>query len=143
MDGPIIVYVRICVDPFGRPWLANYDYFEPKKWVFLIIFKRILRSIWDLGIMSFDSPKNVVILVFGNILRFPRVNLAQKWTKTVNFWYILFVSKHLVLKYCSYTGIPLVQVSTYSGCIWWKKGQETPKKGLFDGCCTATKAFEN
>ena len=48
---------------------------------------------WDLGLVSSDSPKDVVsgkIKVFGNIFFFPGVNWAPKWTKTVNFGYVPF-----------------------------------------------------
>ena len=64
---------------------------------FLIIFIIILRFIWDLGLLSFDSPKVVVsgkILVFGNIFNFLGLNWAQKWTKTENFGCVPFVLKH-------------------------------------------------
>ena len=47
-----------------------------------------------------DSGKN---LVFGNLLGFPEVNWDQKWTKIVNFGYVPFPLKHLVLKECSNT----------------------------------------
>ena len=55
--------------------------FLPPKWIFLINFIRILWFIWDLVLVLFDSHKDVVlrkILVFGNILGFPRINWAQK-----------------------------------------------------------------
>ena len=59
-----------------------------------------------LGLVSSDSPKDVESgqnLVFGKILSFPRANWAQKWTKTENFGYALFVLKHLIWKRCSHT----------------------------------------
>ena len=43
--------------------------------------------IWDLGLVLFDSHKDVIsgkILVFGNILDFVGLNWTQKWIKTVN-----------------------------------------------------------
>ena len=51
--------------------------------------------------MLFDSPKDVVfrkILFFGNILCFPVVNWVQKWTKTVNFGYVPFPLKVIILE---------------------------------------------
>ena len=74
---------------------------------YLINFTRILQFIWDLGLVLFDSPEDVVSggknLVFGNILTFLEVNGAQKWTKTIKFGYVLFPIKHLILKDCSET----------------------------------------
>ena len=61
---------------------------------------------WDLGLVSSDSPKDVVsgkIKAFGNILCFPGVNWAQIWTKTQNFGYVPFPLKDINLKSSSYT----------------------------------------
>ena len=63
---------------------------------------------WDLGLVSSDSPKDVVsgkIKAFGNILCFPGVNWAQKWTNTQNFGYVPFPLKDKILKQCSYSVI--------------------------------------
>ena len=60
---------------------------------------------WDLGLVLCDIPKDLVsgkILVFGNILCFPGVNWAQKWTKTVNFGYVSFPLKDRILEHCSH-----------------------------------------
>ena len=65
---------------------------------------------WDLGIMSSDSPKDVVsgkIKVFVNILCFPGVNWAQKRTETQNFGYVLFLLKDISFKDYSYGVIGL------------------------------------
>ena len=81
-------YVRISVLPLDWPQGGNLGPFWAQKMFFLIIFIRILRFIWDLGLVSFDSPKGAVsgkILVFGNIFCFLRVNWAQNWTKNANF----------------------------------------------------------
>ena len=54
---------------------------------FLINFIKILWFIWDLVFVLFDSRKDLVSgksLVFGNILGFPVINWAQKWTQTFN-----------------------------------------------------------
>ena len=51
--------------------------------------------------MLFDSPENVVfgeILVFANLFDFAAVDMAQKWTKTVNFGYVPFEEKLRILK---------------------------------------------
>ena len=64
----------------------------------------------DLGLVSLDSPKDVVsgkILVFGNILCFPGVDWAQKCTKTVDFGYVPFPLKDNLFKDCSYSVIAL------------------------------------
>ena len=56
---------------------------------------------WDLGLVLFDSHKDVVsgkFLFFGNILGFPGVNCAQKWTKSINFGYVPFPLQRLILK---------------------------------------------
>ena len=58
-------------------------------------------------------------LVFGNILGFLKENWAQKWTKTINFGYVLFPFKHLILKGCSETVFVLWK--TYL----WLEFQET------------------
>ena len=55
----------------------------------------------DLGLVSSDSPKDVVfgkIKVFSNILCFPGVNWAQKWTETQNFGYVPFPLKEISFK---------------------------------------------
>ena len=70
---------------------------------FLINFIRTLWFIWNLVLVLLDIHKDVVsdkILVFGNILCFPGLNWAQKWTKTFNFGYVLSPLKHLILKDC-------------------------------------------
>ena len=77
----------------------------PKNGFFLINYIRIVSFIWDLELVSFDSPKAIVsikILVFGNILCFPGVNWAQRWTKTQNFGYVPFPLKDMISKYCLY-----------------------------------------
>ena len=69
-----------------------------------------MSFIWDLELVSFDSPKAIVsikILVFGNILCFPGVNWAQIWTKTVNFGYVPFLLKDISFKDFSYSIIGL------------------------------------
>ena len=109
----------------------------PEKWFFLIIFIRILRFIWDLEFVSSDSPKDVVSaksLVFGNVFFFLVVNWAQKWTKTLNFGYVPFVLKHLILKHCSHpvfalwwntSGPNLNKFEPYLG----EKESRNPQKG--------------
>ena len=107
---------------------------------FFINFIRIMWFIWDLGLVLFDSHKDLVsrkILVFGNILGFLGVNWAQKWTKTVNFGYVPFPLKHLILKDSSET--VFVLWDTY---LWLKfqqtwvifegeTAQKPPKRGHF------------
>ena len=65
---------------------------------------------WDLGLVSSDSPKDVVswkIKVFGNIFYFPGVNWAQKSTETQNFGYVPFPLKDIIFKDSSYSVIGL------------------------------------
>ena len=123
------------------PWASPGGQFRPilalKNGVFLIIFIIILRFIWDLGLLSFDSPKVVVsgkILVFGYIFSFLGLNWAQKWTKTENFGYVPFVLKHRISKHCSYTvfllwwttsGPNFNKFEPYMG----EKGPRNPQKG--------------
>ena len=87
---------------------------------------------WDLGLVSSDSPKDVVsgkIKVFVNILSFPGVNWAQKWTKAFNFGYVPFLLKHLILNDCLNTvfnsGRNFSKLKTYFG----EKGLRNPPKG--------------
>ena len=93
----------------STPWAVPRGQFKPilgpKNGFCVIIFIRILRFTWDLRLASSDDPKDVVsqkILVFGNIFIFPEVNWAQKLTKIVNFGYVPFVLKHLIVKNCSH-----------------------------------------
>ena len=61
---------------------------------------------WDLGLVSSDSPKDVVcgkIKVSSNIFFFRGVNWAPKWTKTVNFGYVPFPLKEISFKDSSYS----------------------------------------
>ena len=98
MNGPIIGYVRICVDPLGGGPRGQFGPILGPKNVFFINYIRIMLFMWDLGLMSSDSPKDVVygkILVFCNNLCFPWVNWTLKWTKTQNFGYVLFPLKHI------------------------------------------------
>ena len=77
-----------------------------KNGFFFINYTRIVRSVWDLELALFDSPKDAVsgkMFVFGIVLNFPRLNWAQNWTKTVNFGYAPFPLKDIILQDCSYT----------------------------------------
>ena len=65
IDGPIVGYVKIYLDPLGCPQGVVLAHFGPKKWRFFI---NIMRILWLV-----DSPKDLdfgKILVSGNILRF-------------------------------------------------------------------------
>ena len=102
----VLLQARMCICPIicenlCRPfWSApgsNLGPFRAPKMGLLINCIRVLWFIWDLGLVLFDSPKDVVfgkIFVFCNILNLPGVNWAQKWTKTVNFSYIPFLPKN-------------------------------------------------
>ena len=66
-----------------------------------INFITILLFIWDLKFVLFHSHKDLVsrkTLDFGNILGVLVVYWSQKWTKTINFGYVSFLFKHLILK---------------------------------------------
>ena len=92
--------------------------FAPKL-IFLINFITVLWFIWDLVLVLFESQKDVVsgkILVFGNILGFPRVIGPKNGPKPST----LGTSK------------------TTSGRI-----PPPPKKRWFCGYCIATKTFEH
>ena len=108
--------------------------------IFLINFIRILWFIWDLVLVLFNSHKDVVlgkILVFGNILGFPGKDWAQKWTKTFNFGYVLFLLKHLILKDCLDNVFDLWETTSgrnFSKLVPYlggRNGSETPQKGVF------------
>ena len=76
----------------------------PENEFIFINYIRTLRFMWDLALVLFDSIKAIVfrkILPFGNIFCFPGENRSQKWTKTVNFGYIPFSPKDIILKDCS------------------------------------------
>ena len=115
--------------------------FLPPKWIFLINFIRILWFIWDLVLVLFNSHKDVVsgkILVFGNILGFPGINWAQKWTKTFNFRYVPFLLKHLILKDCLDTSFVLWEPTSgqnFSTLVPYlvEKGLRNSPKGWFHG----------
>ena len=90
----------------GLFFTLKNPFLAPHPLHFFFYFTRILWFIGDLGLGLIDSHKDAVpwkILVFGNILGFPGVNWAQKWTETVTFEYVLFPLKHLILKDCSET----------------------------------------
>ena len=76
--------------------LANY----------LINFIKILWFIRDLGLVLFDIHKDVVSgkkIGFSQYFEFSGPNWAKKLTKTINFRYVLFLIKHVILKNCSET----------------------------------------
>ena len=80
---------------------------------------------WDLGPVLFDNHKDLVFgknLVFGNILVVLGENWAKKWTKTINFGYVSFRLKHLIVKYCSETVFVLWKI------YLWLKFQQTGDK---------------
>ena len=77
---------------------------------YLINFVRILWFIWDLGLVFFDSHKDVVFgksFGFWWYFGFSGGKWVQKWTKTINFGYVSFPLKHLILKDCSETAFVL------------------------------------
>ena len=107
-----------------------------KNGFLLINYIITVRSMWDLGLVLFDSPKVAVfgkILVFGIIFDFPGVNWAPKWAKTVSFGYVLFPRKDIILKDCSYA-VFVLWCSTsgpYFSTIWpflWKLWPQNPPK---------------
>ena len=76
-------------------------------------------------------------MVFDSNFCFPGINRAQKRTKTVNFEYVPFVLKHLILKDCSQTIFVLQYIP--SGEIFnkiepysrEKSTRNPPKRGYF------------
>ena len=72
---------------------------------YLINFIRILWFMWDLGLVLFNSHKVLVSgknFGFWQYFEFSGGKLGPKWTKTINFVYIPFLLKHLILKDLSY-----------------------------------------
>ena len=124
--------------PFRPAPGGNLGPFRAPKMGILINCIRLLWLIWDLGLLLFDSPKDAVfgkIFVFCNILHFPGVYWAQKWTKTVNFRYIPFLPKHKILKDCYYTVFvlwktTLVKISAKLSHIWGRDGPKKPKAAI-------------
>ena len=125
------------VDSLGRPKGAIQAHFGPKKWVRLIIFIRIFQFIWDLGLLSSDSPKDLVFgknLFFGKIYCFPGVSQAQKQTKTENFGYVPLLLRDLILKHCSHNVFVLSWTTSGPNFnkiepVWGEKRPGNPKKG--------------
>ena len=108
---------------------------------FLINFIIILWFIWELGPVLFDIHKGVVsgkkVWFLAIFCFFWGGNWAQIWTKTINFGYVSFLLKHLILKDCSETVFFLWK--TY---LWLKfqqtrvifageRAQKPPKRGYF------------
>ena len=90
--------------------------------------------------MLCNRHKDVVsgkILFFANIFGFPGVNWAQKWTKTVNFEYVPFPLKRLILKYCSETVFVLWETTSgrnfrkLEPCLGEKGPRKPPKRRHF------------
>ena len=101
--------------------------------------------------MLFDSQKDSVSekkFDFWQYFGFSGVNWVQKWTKIINFGYVLFLLKHLILRDCSESvclmkDVALVKISANLSHVCRRKGPQTLQKGPFHGCCIATKIFEN
>ena len=69
-------------------------------------FIRILLFIWDLERALFDSNKDAVSGKNFGVWQYFGISwgkLGPKWTKIINFGYVLFLLKHLILKDCSET----------------------------------------
>ena len=111
--------------------------FGPKNGFFK--FHIILWFIWDLGLVLFDGHKDVVSRkIFGFWqYGFLGVNRAQKWTKTINFGYVSFLLKHLILKDCSETVFVLWKTYLWSKfqqtrvIFGGERAQKPPKRGHF------------
>ena len=112
----------------------------PKNGVFFINFIRILWFIWDLGLVLFDSHKDAVsgkIFGFRQYLGFPGENWAQKWTKIMNFGYVSFPLRHLILKDCFETIFVLwktylwLKFQQTRAIFAWERAQKPLKRGHF------------
>ena len=116
---------------------------------FSLSFTRTMWFLWDLALMLFGIPKDVVfaeILVFSNIFGFPAVNWAPKWTKTVDFQCVLFEPNFKSLKDFPSSVFVLLN-SLWSkfqqdGTIFGGIRARKPKKGLFHGFSINTSIFE-
>ena len=78
--------------------------------LFLLNLAKILWFLWDMGLKLFDIPKDAAfgeIVVLSNILGFPAINWAPKWTKTVNFGCVPSELKFKTLKEFSNTAFVL------------------------------------
>ena len=99
--------------------------------------------------MLFDSHKDVVSgknFGFWQYFCFLVEKLDPKWTKTINFGYVLFPLKHLILKDLHFNQHFLTYLWSKfqeTRVIFTEEGPETPQKGPFHGYCIAMKTFEN
>ena len=137
-DGPIRGYVRICEWLFDSWWQFGPN-FGPRKG-FWLNFPKILWFFWDLGHILLIISKGAAfakILVLSNIFDFSAVNLALKWTETVNFSCIPFVANIKVLKDFSNTVFFLLE-TTYGQRFskikqyFGKKGPKKSQKGTMN-----------
>ena len=121
--------------------------FLAKKNFFLINFIRILWFICDLGLVLFDSHKDVVSgkkISFWQYFDFSRGKLGPKMDQNHQIWvrlvsaYLLNFERFFKKCLCLMKDVTLVKISANSSYIWWRKGPETPRKGPFHGCCIPT-----
>ena len=119
---------------------------------YLINLIRILWFVWDLGVVLFDSQKDVVSgknLGFCLYFRFSRGKLGPNMDQNHHLWVRLISAKTLIFERmfrdCLYLikDVPLVEVSANSSHIWIRKGPETHQKGPIHRCCITMKTFEN
>ena len=113
--------------------------FAPKL-IFLINFITVLWFIWDLVLVLFESQKDVVsgkILVFGNILGFPRVIGPKNGPKPSTLGTSKTTSGRNFSKLVPYL------VGGGGGGKWLRNETPPPKKRWFCGYCIATKTFEH
>ena len=83
-NADAIGYERISVDPFFDPARGgNFFPFWPQNF-FLFKFTESQPNLWYLGLILFESPRNVLfaeILVFSNFFGFLGIKWAKNGTK--------------------------------------------------------------
>ena len=113
--------------------------FGPKIFFFIFFtnFIKILQFIWDLGLVLFDSHKDVVsgkILVFVNILGFLGVNWAQKWPKSSTLGTSRFHLNTQFWKIVQRLSLSLRDAPQQTRVIFrGERAQKPLQKGLFHG----------
>ena len=99
MEGATIGCVRISDDALAQPHGGSLDPNWAPNFFYLIL--QALQCFWDLELTLFNIPKDAVFpefFYFKHIFGFLIVNLALKWTKTINFPCVLFEPNFKILK---------------------------------------------
>ena len=133
------IVLSACMKLFETSKLENY----------LINFKTSLWFIQDLGLVLFDGHKDEVSGKNLCFWQYFEGKLSSKMDQ--NHQFCVFVVSALTLNskwlfrdcLCLMKDVLLVEISANSSHICRRKSPETSQRGLFHGCCIATKTFKN